>query len=127
MPESNKGSDDKGLAYYACFAVIFGTIGACVGCTIAQDLGEVILADGPPPGYAHFMTESESTHIDGYTQAGKAWVGGSTGVGALFGMMLVMLYRNSAVVKSTFTSLFNSKRADTSAGAGREPLLNNNI
>jgi hypothetical protein len=90
MPESNKGSDDKGLAYYAFFAVVSGFIGMLVGIVIARELGECIYHDDPTSG-----ADDVSTFYE-YTQAGKAWVGGSTGVGVFIGIFSMMLYRNDA-------------------------------
>ncbi len=127
-------ANSNSIIYYSFSAAFFGAIGTCVGCAIAQELGEAIPYDKPIPDEGSFVAlhngVGEPT-TDGYTQAGRAWIGGGAGVGALFGILLVMLctteHRNA--VKNMFTSLFDwhpAKQPDNDSG-NRNPLSNDKL
>ncbi len=107
---ADKNSQDP--VYVLCYmmsVLVCGIIGSFVGLAIAAELGETILTDDPD--------------VDLFTQAGKAWVGGSTGVGVLMGILLVTLYRNKEPVKSRFTSLFSWKPAATEQHIDTQKVL----
>ncbi len=87
---ADKNSQDLIDLCYVGSAVIGGLFGILVGIVIAQKLGECIYHDDPTSG-----ADDVSTFYE-YTQAGKAWVGGSTGVGVFIGIFSMMLYRNDA-------------------------------
>ena len=108
-------TDSKAYMIEYFYAVVIGgMLGMLVGMVIARELGECIYHDDPSSGADDVSTFHAGDHAgdDGsdayyeYTQAGKAWVWGSTGVGVFIGILSMMLYRNSAANKSTFTSFF---------------------
>ncbi len=114
-------TDSKAYMIEYFYAVVIGgMLGMLVGMVIARELGEGIYHDD--------STSDGASGSYGYTQAGHQWVCGSTGVGVFTGILLLTLYRNSAAIKSTFTSLFSWKPASTEQNMNsQQRLLESNL